>query len=306
LLRFATPRSEHILSNTNEVDGFVKRFGLQSHLRFMHWLVVGGGPCGIGSVGRLLDYGAKVTWVDPTFSVGRMGRYYRGVPANTLNGDLIKGFQLSPSLGYTEAQTILTKKGKVAMGELPLNVCYDLGVFVESLEEVAVNLANRSERIAGFVYEIRQTENGLWTVFVSDKKTKVLVTCDAVLLCCGASPTPFVGTGILPLADEQPHVQLDDHTRLHNLDYVVDPCYVRQLVEQSLPTARDEVWAVVGNSHSAMLVIKNLYECGVRNIVNYYRSDIKFMHTTPEGWVRYADVRGLAVRIPLHCISCVC
>ena len=50
------------------------------------WAVIGGGLAGITSVAVLLEIGvepATIFWVDPEFNVGRMGKYYRNVPANS-------------------------------------------------------------------------------------------------------------------------------------------------------------------------------------------------------------------------------
>ncbi len=44
--------------------------------------------------------------------------------------------------------------------------------------------------------------------------------------------------------------------------------------------------ACSGSSHSAMLIVKNLFEQGVRNIVNIVRTDYRFMYDTEEGWPR--------------------
>jgi thioredoxin reductase len=48
------------------------------------WIIIGAGPCGIASVGYLLDcMDVEVIWIDPFFEIGRMGKHYRHVPANT-------------------------------------------------------------------------------------------------------------------------------------------------------------------------------------------------------------------------------
>jgi hypothetical protein len=78
---------------------------------------------------------------------------------------------------------------------------------------------------------------------------------------------------------------------------MVNPAHVRGLLADAPFTEdgglrspsnslTDEVWAVVGNSHSAMLVVKNLHDCGVKRILNFHRSELKFMHVTEEGWTR--------------------
>src|SRR4029079_10035011 len=57
------------------------------------WLIVGAGPAGLCVIGILIDIGIdpqKITWIDPEFSLGRMGAYYSQVPANSDVKEFIK------------------------------------------------------------------------------------------------------------------------------------------------------------------------------------------------------------------------
>ena len=78
---------------------------------------------------------------------------------------------------------------------------------------------------------------------------------------------------------------------------MVDPQYCINLIIAQDLAESDSVWAVIGGSHSAMLVVKNLVEAGAKNIVNIYRSDLRFMHATEEGWLRLALI--LLVKLSL-------
>ena len=51
--------------------------------------------------------------------------------------------------------------------------------------------------------------------------------------------------------------------------------------------ANDTV-AVFGSSHSAMIIIRNLVECGVKHIVNFYQSPLRY--AVPfDDWILYDD-----------------
>jgi len=82
----------------------------------------------------------------------------------------------------------------------------------------------------------------------------------------------------------------------HNLDEMVSPHYCGDLFNPR--NAGDDLnvlsktvpWAVIGSSHSAMLVVKNLCEAGVQNIVNFYRSELRLMHIAPDGSTVYPGI----------------
>lgn len=48
-------------------------------------IVIGGSPCGLAAVGKLLEQHPHdhLLWVDPVFKAGRIGEQYREVPRNT-------------------------------------------------------------------------------------------------------------------------------------------------------------------------------------------------------------------------------
>eukprot|EP01035_Chromulina_nebulosa_P008593 gene8593-11647_t len=88
------------------------------------------------------------------------------------------------------------------------------------------------------------------------------------------------------MSDKEPILPL-----YHSMDKMVDPQYCINIIAEELPSESHSispaVWAVIGGSHSAMLVVKNLVEAGAKKIINIYRSDLRFMHKTEEGWLRF-------------------
>jgi hypothetical protein len=254
------------------------------------WLVVGGGPCGIGVTGKLVDLGQQVAWIDPAFEVGRMGPYYRNVPANTPNGDLIKAFRLSPTFEFDELQLKRKLKGEVVMSDLELDRCHSLSTFVDALEDATTVLKNKVHRIIqGGMKSIHLSENGKWRCFTDSNVT--LEEVDAVVLTNGCHPRwlpPF------PTVEhsQQPKRSIvkcnktdnDKVVDFYSLDLMVDPLHCREQLSSLSRTSSK--WAVVGNSHSGMLVVKNLIEAGFTNVVNFHRSPLKFMHTNERGVVK--------------------
>lgn len=252
------------------------------------WTVVGAGPCGIGSVGRLLDYGTQVTWVDPKFEEGRMGNYYKNVPSNTLNGDLIAGLNVSPALRFRDVDVMRrTTPEKMVMSDLDFNTCYDLGVFVNTLSDVRELIMKSTTILKGEATEIIfDSVAQCWNVCTKIGDEMFWHTADVVLYCGGSRPIILHELSMTEEQRRSPCVEMSNIV-FHNLDYMVDPKHCSELLSiDDAHYMRDTKWAVVGNSHSAMLVMMNLYEAGARNIVNFHRSDLRFMHDTEEGWRR--------------------
>jgi hypothetical protein len=190
-------------------------------------------------------------------------------------------------------------KGGVAMTELERKRCYDLGIFVAVLEEVTTILKGKCTVVVGKAAEAYResvNSNSVWKVCVEGPEGVHWHESAALLVCCGAVPVQLPSLTVPPALTSLPSAEVGGIS-LHNLDYMVNPAHVRELLaQQPLRTSTDkdglqnsrtdEVWAVVGNSHSAMLVVKNLHDCGVKRILNFHRSELKFMHVTEEGWTR--------------------
>lgn len=248
------------------------------------WAVIGGGPCGIATVGKLLDLHQSVVWFDPDFQSGRMGRYYRKVPANTLNGDLLVGARLCQSFRFDDYQEIRRKRGEKVMADLPPNICYELGYLVDALEDMTTELLhNVKHAVAGKVTLLERLSSDQWKVTsqlsTGDERVDVV---DVVILIPGCIPKPLPITPAI-VADQAPaHITLTTGSSffLHSLDLMVDPLKCAQTAKQYPLTDK---WLVIGDSHSGMLVVKNLIEAGIPNVLNFYRSPLRFMHITASG-----------------------
>eukprot|EP01038_Epipyxis_sp_PR26KG_P009378 gene9378-12636_t len=252
------------------------------------WLVIGAGPCGIASVGRLVDiFGSnQVLWIDPSFSCGRMGKY-RNVPANTTTEDLISAFALCDSFKFQQNQiSRRRKKDELVLSDLNGKECAKLGYFLDAIEDATEELKKSVQCIQGNVQELHKTGKQEWLVSIrlqseATDDTKIIhFLCNFVIFASGGEPIFPVLTNSLFNCNNKivPTV--------HHLDSLVDPIYCQNLANSNKNTDISK-WAVFGGSHTAMLILKNLEESGFKNIVNFYRSELRFMHTTIGGWQKY-------------------
>src|SRR5436190_16890429 len=76
------------------IYGFITLFALRilpiqgrdNQSRSYQWAIVGAGSAGIIALAVLLENNispTEIIWFDPEFKVGRIGKYYRNVPANS-------------------------------------------------------------------------------------------------------------------------------------------------------------------------------------------------------------------------------
>ncbi len=215
------------------------------------WTVIGGGPCGLASVARLLDLNFRVNWIDPKFECGRMGQYYKNVPANTTNKDLLVAMNLCKSLEFNKHQDLKENSlGDVMMRNLEPMKCYDLGVLVNVLDDSTSEILPRVTQIQGYATKLTKSlENNEWTVETERISHGTVVTksvkSDAVIYVCGGVP--------IRLKDNQEAFKQQSNNFSenfesgsmydHSMDLLVDPVYCNQLIAS---LGVDQVWAVVG------------------------------------------------------------
>jgi hypothetical protein len=204
-----------------------------------------------------------------------MGEYYRNVPANTPSGDLLDAMYLCKSFDFERCQSIRRTRGEIVLSDLNKNDCHDLKYLVDALDDATLVLQQKcSEVVNGVAVGLEQTRSNKWQGILLDNlsENKLTKSFDAVIYCPGSVP-------------RSPQMNFVD-CKVYGMDMMVDPLYVRSHFGTN-PSHRYQTWGVVGSSHSAILIIKNLIECEVENIVNIYRSDLKFQHAVEEGWLKY-------------------
>ena len=211
------------------------------------WLVIGAGPAGIAAVGKLLDQQiqpAKIAWVDPTFTVGDFGTKWRNVPSNTKVNLFIKFLNACHSFEYAKCPH------NFAIHQLDMNKTCELHYMADPLQWVTEELMKKVSTYTGYVTHLVLTDRQ-WQAVINDKK----ITSKNVILAIGAEPKTLMldSTEIIPL----------DHTfDKHKLS--------------SICTDEDVV-AVFGSSHSAILIIRNLLEsCTLKKVINFYHSPLRY------------------------------
>ncbi|KAI0200552.1 hypothetical protein F4808DRAFT_154615 [Astrocystis sublimbata] len=213
-------------------------------------VVVGAGPGGITVVGNLLDQRAEtdrrnLVWVDPHFRGGRVNERYREVPSNTKVNLFVQfAHELSPFKAIVEATP--KPNALTALQELPQDqgcrLSYAADMCLMLTEGLAVHPQVQSHR--GKVTKATLDEQtNVWKVEFDDGSS---VTTSSIALCTGSGPV----SRALP-AIEKIHQQ-----SLKPLD--LDVALTPSVLTETFDPAADTTVAVVGASHSAILVLMNL------------------------------------------------
>ncbi|KAH7145681.1 pyridine nucleotide-disulfide oxidoreductase-domain-containing protein [Dactylonectria estremocensis] len=219
--------------------------GIPKH-RFVNSIVVGGGPCGLAVVGNLLEQrpNGRQLWVDPVFKAGRVGDRYREVPSNT-KVELFDNFAtaLTP---FRKILAVAQKPNAItALESLPQDQGCELGyaadmclMLTDGVAQHFDNVQQHRGKVTAAVYD---ESAKLWTAFLDGKD---LVKTPLLVLCTGASPIE----NPLPAVEK-----LQQTLEMVHLDVALKPSELTKKIQP------DATVAVVGASHSAILVLMNLY-----------------------------------------------
>lgn len=222
------------------------------------WAVIGAGPAGIAAVGKLLDHGIaakEIIWIDPKFQVGDFGTLWRNVPSNTKVKLFRKFLTAADAFAYN------TCPHDFALNHAdPEKTCY-LHLMAEPLQWVTEQLKNKVAFIQDTAEKLTLNKRA-WEI--SFKNSHAIA--NNIILATGAEskqlafPTP----SSIPLHDAM------DSTRIKN------------------HLADDDTIAVFGSSHSAILVLRNLVESGVKQVINFYRSPLRYA-VYLDDWILFDD-----------------
>ncbi|KAK7915076.1 pyridine nucleotide-disulfide oxidoreductase-domain-containing protein [Apiospora marii] len=260
-------------------------------------IVVGGGAAGIAVTGSLLDHlgpGRRIAWVDPSFSGGRITACYREVPSNTIAQTFLDYGQGFESFRRA-AQTSREPNGLTKLAALePKSTCslYYAGHMLQTLS----NGLRRDERVDGkrgmVVEAVRAQGREEWVMTIQTNKPRFApaqryhLAAPLVVYCTGSHPaTVPLPT---PPAETPPNLGLDD---------VLKP----SVLKETLPKDRPVCVGVVGASHSAILVLRNLLDLArdshpqlrVRWFTRH--TELKYAEYK-DGWILYDNtgLKGLA------------
>jgi hypothetical protein len=264
-------------------------------------VVVGAGPAGVTAVGNLLENRiAPILWVDDAFDGGRVSKYYREVPSNT-KVKLFVDFAMattpfrkivsnlpsrdrwtepSPSDGEVLGQA---QREDQLQGLRKLD--QETGCQLGNAADMCVMLTEGLRKTAGVksaqgvVREaILDEASSTWAVSLGDKTSSSTepnnntntVTSRRLILCTGSTPLNP------PLPSNLSHITPLD------LDVSLSPT---RLSKQLLPLGPTTI-AVIGASHSAVLVLMNLSHLALTT-----KPDLKILWFTRHP-LRYAEYDG--------------
>ncbi|KAK4142106.1 uncharacterized protein C8A04DRAFT_13504 [Dichotomopilus funicola] len=213
-------------------------------------IVIGAGPAGISAVGNLLRAmpDAKIWWVDRTFDGGSIGRYYRELPSYSSVGEYLR-FATTPSIFQTILDNSPQPNAFTAMSELdpemtcPLHLVGDLLTMLTD----GLRVHARVRAVYGTVQKlVRHPKENQWTATleaadgVGTAAPRTRIRAPMVVFCTGARP--IVPEPSLP-------------TPILGLESSLSPTRLAKI----LPRNQPRTIAVIGNGHSAVLVLRNLF-----------------------------------------------
>lgn len=212
----------------------------------VQWTVIGAGPAGIVTVGLLLDLGVpeqQINWVDPEFNVGRLGQYYSSVPSNTKTKLFINFIKACKT--FQECKSPFIDKLYTYDPEIE----YPLHIIVDPLKDITTHLCSKIHAIQNSIHSL-YFENGEWNIVLPNMK----FISENVVLATGSHPRSldYGCTNEIPL---------DIALNKEALAKIITP-------ENSI--------AVVGSSHSAILILKFLSELKVKRIINFYKNPLQY------------------------------
>ncbi|ROW01832.1 hypothetical protein VPNG_07772 [Cytospora leucostoma] len=207
-------------------------------------VVVGAGASGIAVVGNLLELQkAPIVWVDGQFDGGRLNARYREVPSNTK----VKFFTQYAD-GVEALRTVSKETPEPnAMSHL-LSLNQEKTCHIAQAADLCLMLTKGLDEGKGvFKHRGKVTDaawsNSTWTVSISPSDSSsqpTQVDASKLILCTGSSPI----SGPLPVT----------HLAEIDLDTGLSPTKLAKIIPTDQPTQI----AVIGASHSAILVLRNL------------------------------------------------
>ena len=225
---------------------FLLWFNLSIHAsESFDWAVIGAGAAGVIGVGALLDRipPDRIIWFDPAFNVGRMGKFYNRVPANSRAQEmaaLMKAFESFKSCSSMAISALLA---------YPIYAEFYLQSLVEPLADITQQFIRRGiHAVKGMADEL-VFHGDHWQIYSGTQSYRAT----RVILAIGAQPEllSYPGPSMIPL------------------DYAVDKETLRTYI------GNNDTIAVVGSGSSAILLLKHLSELPVKKVINF----LKHHHT---------------------------
>lgn len=214
--------------------------------KIFQWAVVGAGPAGIAAVGRLLDAGVdpnNLLWLDPQFGVGDLGRSWKTVSSNTKVKLFIDFLQAADSFSYKKAPV------DYQLNHLPPQETCLLNYVVEPLQWISDELRKKIHSEKTSIHHLFLSER-VWSLQSAEQPFQ--------------AKNVVLATGALPKSLDYPEIETIP------FEIAIDKKRLSDVINT------DETYAVFGSSHSAIMIIKDLVDLGVKKIINFYRSPCKY------------------------------
>jgi hypothetical protein len=223
------------------------------------WAVIGAGPAGIAAVGKLMDLGidpASIAWIDPEFKVGDFGTKWRYVSSNTRVKLFTKFYMSCEAFQFSSAPTHFD-----IMNTDPNATC-PLSLAAEPLQWITETLKKSVTSFEGYATHLKLTDRH-WNITLDRSN----ILAKNVIVATGAEPKSLK----LPNIHEVPL-----HTAL-NPEQLADTCHDQDVI------------AVFGSSHSAIIIIQTLLEsCNVNKVINFYLEPLRYA-VYFDDWILFDD-----------------
>lgn len=230
------------------------------------WAVIGAGPAGIAAIGQLLDKQISpehIVWIDPDFNVGDFGSKWSLVSSNTKVKLFNQFYHHCAAFNYqTVAQQFEISKFDEHNTCLLEYAAQPLQWITQSLRQRVFTLQKKAQCL--------ELKDHYWHITVSESGNDLnqeILQSKNVILAIGSEPKSLQFDNL----DEIP------------LTTALNPEALRQTCNTN------DVIAVFGSSHSAIIILKSLLEqTHVRQVINFYREPLRYA-VYFDDWILFDD-----------------